>query len=192
MIRRICKAILRRLQGKSSTDMRKEWLLAHGLRIGEKVDCFSWNGMDVQYPGLITIGNEVTIASGCRFLAHDASVGYLTKSTRVGVVEIGDHCFIGADTTILPNVRIGAWCVIGAGSVVTRDIPPHSVAAGNPARVICSIEEFHAKHEEGLRTHYVSHKPWREWADATPEEWAELRKRCATTYAYVTQRNDIH
>ena len=129
MIKRIFRAVLRRIQGKSSTDVQREWLLAHGLRIGEKVDCFSWGGMDFQYPGLITIGNEVTIASGCRILAHDASVGYLTRSTRVGVVEIGDHCFIGADTTILPNVRIGEWSIVGAGSVVTKDIPPHSVAA---------------------------------------------------------------
>lgn len=191
MIIRVIKAILRRLKGRTDPDAHKKWLQQHGLRIGEKVDCFSWNGMDFQYPGLITIGKEVTIASGCRLLAHDASVGYLTKSTRVGVVEIGDHCFIGADTTILPNVRIGEWCIVGAGSLVTKDIPPHSVAAGNPARVICTIEEFHAKHEEGLRTHFVSHKPWREWADATPEEWAELRAGCAETYGYITRREDV-
>ena len=191
MIKRMIKAILRRLKGQSADDVKKEWLLQHGLRMGEKVDCFSWQGMDFQYPGLITIGNEVTIASGCRLLAHDASVGYLTKSTRVGVVEIGDHCFIGADTTILPNVRIGEWSIVGAGSLVTKDIPPHCVAAGNPARVICTTEEFKAKHEEGLRTHYVSHKPWREWADATPEEWAELRAGCAETYGYITRREDV-
>lgn len=191
MFTRIIKAIIRRLKGQSATDVHKEWLLQHGLRIGEKVDCFSWHGMDANYPGLITIGNEVTIASGCRLLAHDASIGYLTRSTRVGVVEIGDHCFIGADTTILPNVRIGEWSIIGAGSLVTKDIPPHCVAAGNPARVICTVEEFRAKHEEGLRTHYVSHKPWRAWADATPEEWAALREQCAHTYAYVTRREDI-
>lgn len=191
MIKRMIKAILRRLKGQSADDVKKEWLLQHGLRMGEKVDCFSWQGMDFQYPGLITIGNEVTIASGCRLLAHDASVGCLTKSTRVGVVEIGDHCFIGADTTILPNVRIGEWSIVGAGSVVTKDIPPYCVAAGNPARVICTTEEFKEKHEEGLRTRFVSHKPWREWADATPEEWAELRAACSKTYGYITRREDV-
>lgn len=191
MIKRIIKAILRRLRGQSSADVQKEWLLQHGLRIGEKVDCFSWNGIDAVYPGLITIGNEVTITPGCRLLAHDAAVGYLTKSTRVGIIEIGDHCFIGTGTTILPNVRIGEWSIVGAGSVVTRDIPPHCVAAGNPARVICTTEEFKAKHEEGLRTHYVSHKPWREWADAKEEEWAQLREGCAETYGYITRREDV-
>lgn len=191
MIKRILKAIVRRLKGQSADDVKKEWLLAHGMRIGEKVDCFSWSGMDFQYPGLITVGNEVTIASGCRILAHDAAMGYLTRSTRVGVVEIGDHCFIGAGTIILPNVRIGEWSIVGVGSVVTKDIPPHSVAVGNPARVICTTEEYKEKHENGLRTHYVSKKPWREWENATEEEWAELRTKCADTYAYVTRREDV-
>lgn len=191
MIKHIIKAVIRRLKGQSSDDVKKEWLVQHGLRLGEKVDCFSWSGMDFQYPGLITIRNEVTIASGCRLLAHDASIGYLTRSTRVGVVEIGDHCFIGAGSIILPNVRIGDWSIVGAGSVVTKDIPPHCVAAGNPARVICSTEEFKAKHEDGLQTHYVSKKPWREWANATPAEWAELRAQCANTYAYITRREDV-
>ncbi|MBQ8830082.1 MAG: acyltransferase [Oscillospiraceae bacterium] len=191
MIKRIFKAVIRRLKGQSEEDAQKEWLLKHGLHIGEKVDCFSWNGIDSVYPGLIAIGDEVTISQGCRIFAHDASVGYLTRSTRVGIVEIGDHCFIGAGTIVMPNVRIGEWSIVGVGSVVTKDIPPHSVAAGNPARVICTTEEFKAKHEEGLRTHFVSKKPWREWANATEEEWAELRSKCADTYAYITQREDV-
>ena len=191
MIKRIFRAIRRRLKGQSIDDVTKEWLIQHGLRIGEKVDCFSWNGIDSVYPGLITIGNEVTITPGCRILAHDSSVGYLSRSTRVGVVEIGDHCFVGAGSIILPNVRIGDWSIVGAGSVVTKDIPPHCVAAGNPARILCSTEEFKDKHEEGLRTHYVSQKPWREWADAAPGEWAELRAQCADTYAYITRREDV-
>lgn len=191
MIRRIFKAILRRVKGQSAEDIKKEWLTQHGLRIGKKVDCFSWEGMDFQYPGLITIGDEVTIASGCRLLAHDASVGYLTKSTRVGVIEIGDHCFIGAETVILPNVKIGEWCIIGAGSVVTKNIPSHSIAAGNPAKVICTIEEFQMKHEQNLRSHYVSHKPWREWTNASEQEWEELRRACSETYGYITRREDV-
>ena len=191
MIKRIWRAVKRRLKGQAADEQKKEWLIQHGLRIGQKVDCFSWSGMDFQYPGLITIGNEVTIASGCRILAHDASVGYLTRSTRIGVDEIGDHCIIGAGTIILPNVRIGEWSIIGAGSVVTRDIPSHCVAAGNPAKVICTTEDFQAKHEKGLRTHYVSKKPWREWENATEEEWAQLRAACAKDFGYVTRREDV-
>ena len=56
-------------------------------------------------------------------------------------VEIGDNCWIGGNTVILPGVHIGDNCVIGAGSVVTKDIPDWSVAAGNPCKVIRKITE---------------------------------------------------
>ena len=191
MLKRVYRGLRRRLKGQSVSDANKEWLLQHGLRIGKKVDCFSWEGIDSNYPGLITIGDEVTIAGGVRILTHDASVGYLTKSARIGIVEIGSHVFIGADSTILPNVRIGDWAIVAAGSIVTRDVPPHTVVGGNPARKITTIEEFKEKHEQGLHTHYVSQKPWRDWPNATPEEWAELREHCKDTWAYVSQRKDL-
>lgn len=56
-------------------------------------------------------------------------------------VHVGKNCWICANTTILPGVTIGDNCVIGAGSVVTRDIPANSFAAGNPARVIRTLTE---------------------------------------------------
>jgi acetyltransferase-like isoleucine patch superfamily enzyme len=54
-------------------------------------------------------------------------------------VTIGNDCWIGGQTTILPGVTIGNGCTIGAGSVVTKDIPPFSVAIGSPARVIKKV-----------------------------------------------------
>ena len=56
-------------------------------------------------------------------------------------VNIGSDCFIGGGTTILPGVTIGKGCTVGAASVVTRDIPPFSVAAGSPARVVKRLRE---------------------------------------------------
>lgn len=56
-------------------------------------------------------------------------------------VHIGSGCWICANVTILPGVTVGDGCVIGAGSVVTRDIPAHSFAAGNPCRVIRALTE---------------------------------------------------
>ena len=73
--------------------------------------------------------------------------------TRIGKVTIGDRVFIGASTIILPGVAIGNDVIIGAGSVVTRDIPDNSVAAGNPARVLTSTDLFisrRKKEKEGL------------------------------------------
>jgi len=56
-------------------------------------------------------------------------------------VHIGSDCWLGANVVVCPGVTIGEGCVIGAGSVVTRDIPPMSFAAGNPCRVIRTITE---------------------------------------------------
>lgn len=63
-----------------------------------------------------------------------------------GKIEIGQNCFIGCRTTILPNVKIGDNSIIGACSLVNRDIPANSIAAGNPCKVICSLDEYRKKH----------------------------------------------
>lgn len=57
---------------------------------------------------------------------------------------------IGRGTIILPNVRIGSNAVIGAGSIVTKDIPDHSIAVGNPCRVIGKCDEYMIKHKDHL------------------------------------------
>jgi acetyltransferase-like isoleucine patch superfamily enzyme len=68
---------------------------------------------------------------------HDARFHGLRPASKPVVIE--DHVWIGSRVTILPGVRIGQHTTIGAGSVVTKSIPPYSVAAGNPARVIRSL-----------------------------------------------------
>ena len=59
-----------------------------------------------------------------------------------GIVEIGNNVFIGAGSIVLPGVTIGDNVVIGAGSIVSRNIPTNSVAVGNPAKVICTLDEY--------------------------------------------------
>jgi acetyltransferase-like isoleucine patch superfamily enzyme len=61
-------------------------------------------------------------------------------------VIIEDHVWIGSKAIILPGVRIGSRSTIGAGSIVTRNIPPRCVAAGNPARVLRHLTEFDSAH----------------------------------------------
>lgn len=58
--------------------------------------------------------------------------------------------YIGHGTTILCDVRIGDNAIIGAGSVVTKDVPANTVFAGNPARYICTVQEYKAKHERKM------------------------------------------
>jgi acetyltransferase-like isoleucine patch superfamily enzyme len=91
---------------------------------------------DLTYPQGVHIGANSYIAFNARILAHDMTRN-LRRHTR-----IGENCFIGGRSIILPGVEIGNNCIIGAGSVVTRSIPQGSIAAGNPARIIRSGVEL--------------------------------------------------
>jgi maltose O-acetyltransferase len=117
-------------------------LVSSGLVLGEEVSILEPFFLDPSHVYLISIGNRCTFAPGVRLIAHDASIKRSLGFTKIGRVTIGDDCFIGAGATILCDVVIGANCIIGAGSVVTRSIPEGSVAAGCPARVICSTSDY--------------------------------------------------
>lgn len=177
------------ISGKSSAQLELEALKARGLRIGEHVDIFTDYPFDSLYPGLITVGDYVTISSNVKILAHDASMGYSNEGAcKIGVVEIGNHVFIGHGTTILCNVRIGDYAVIGAGSVVTCDVPPHTVYAGNPAKFIKTTNEFKQQHQHGCETHPVFQRSWREITQFAPHEWDEFRSQLKDTYGYITRK----
>ena len=107
---------------------------------------------DLLGPGMIYVGKNTVIAKGSIILTHDFSIecGLIAvNKTKPGQeamflkeVHIGDNTFIGARTFILPGAKIGNNVIIGAGSVVSGTIPDNVVAAGNPCKVICSIEEW--------------------------------------------------
>jgi maltose O-acetyltransferase len=84
----------------------------------------------------IDIGNNVTLSARCMLI--DSGLDYKSESRRhiQGRIAIEDGVWVGAGAIILPNVRVGQGAVIGAGSVVTRDVPAGAVVAGNPARAI--------------------------------------------------------
>jgi len=84
----------------------------------------------------IVIGNNVAIGTEVKIFAASHHYQSLTLPEYGKSVYIGDNVAIGGGATILPGVKIGEGAFIGAGAVVTRDIPPWSVAAGNPAKVI--------------------------------------------------------
>jgi len=88
-----------------------------------------------------------------RVLAHDASMKRRLGRTRVAPVAIGRRVYIGADAIVLPGVTIGDDAVVGAGSVVTHDVPPGAVVAGNPARRISSVAEHLERHRVRMAAH---------------------------------------
>lgn len=118
-----------------------EYCFAHGFTAGKNFQYNSGYPIDANWPWLISVGDNVTLASNVRLLAHDASTAKAGVHTKIGIVRIGSNVFIGADSIVLCDTRIGDNVVIGAGSVVTHDIPSNSVYAGNPAKYICSFEE---------------------------------------------------
>jgi len=88
--------------------------------------------LDLTFPKGIHVGPRSYLAFESRILTHDRTRG-LYLHTRIGA-----DCFIGGRSLILPGVEIGDGCVVGAGSVVTRSVPPRSLVAGNPARILRS------------------------------------------------------
>jgi maltose O-acetyltransferase len=87
----------------------------------------------------VAIGDRVQIASAVQLLAADHPRDAQERATGLEFgrpITIGDDVWLGGGTIVLPGVTIGARSVIGAGSVVTKDVPPDVVAAGNPCRVV--------------------------------------------------------
>ena len=145
------KSIISRLRGT----MDLPSLIKDGLSVGE--DVFINHGciIDRSFCWLVTIGNRVTLAPNVHILAHDASSRRALGYTKMGKVRIGDDVFIGAGSVILPGVTIGDRVIVGAGSVVTKDIPEGSVAAGNPAKVICTYDAYMEKQKNLMESMHV-------------------------------------
>lgn len=119
---------------------------------------------------LITIGNDVTFAPGVYILAHEASTKKYLNYTRIGLTSIGDFTFTGARATVLGGVKIGSRCVIGAGSVVTKDVPDNCVYAGNPAKFLCATDEYIEKQKQLLKTRPAYDENWTMRKNITPAQ----------------------
>lgn len=147
-----------------------EELRARGATIGENV-YIGTRKIDMGHAFLIEIGNRVTI-SDARILTHDGSTKRELGRSRVGRVVIGDDVFVGADAILLPGVKVGSKVIIGAGAVVTHDIPDNSVAVGSPARVVMTYDEYIEKNRRAMETAPVYHT---HYSEKTPEEIAQMK-----------------
>lgn len=115
---------------------RAKCLKIGGVNIKGRAIIYGGVGIDTVSPEKIYIGNNVAITSGTKILTHYLDPAKKGNIFRYGEVHIEDNVFIGVNTCICNSVTIGEGAIVGAGSVVTKDIPPYQVWAGNPARYI--------------------------------------------------------
>jgi acetyltransferase-like isoleucine patch superfamily enzyme len=113
-------------------DERVAYYRSIGASIGEHVRLIGT--IDGINPHLVSIGDYSVLGLQSALLAHCPINGGLP-------CRVGKYVYIAFNVSVLPGVTIGNHCVIGAGSVVTKDIPQGSIAAGNPARVLRKLTE---------------------------------------------------
>ena len=94
---------------------------------------------------MITVGSNCAITAGVKIFTHGGARVARRKYPNYdvfGMVEVGDYCYIGTNSLIMPGVKIGNGSMVAAGSVVTKSVPPNMVVGGNPARILCTVDEY--------------------------------------------------
>jgi acetyltransferase-like isoleucine patch superfamily enzyme len=129
-----------------------------GVRVGREVALLNEVRQFGTEPWLIEIGSRVNVAAGVVFVNHDGPSRVFRRGieggsifgNRFGTIRVLDNCVIGTGAVLLPGVTIGPDSIVGANSVVTKDVPPRTVAAGLPARVVCTLDEYEARYRAAM------------------------------------------
>lgn len=139
-------ALLQRILGQADDDtfVNQPFYCDYGkhIRVGRRF--FANFGFTVLDEALVTIGDDCFMGPHVNIYTACHSTDPVERNTRrewAKPVTIGNNVWLGGNVVVLPGVTIGDNCTIGAGAVVTRDIPANSVAAGNPARVIRKLDK---------------------------------------------------
>lgn len=139
------EALLRKMLGsvKGNILIEQPFYCDYGYNISVGENFYSNFNLVILDGAKVTFGNNVFVAPNCGFYTagHPLDPDERNRGLEYArPIKVGDNVWIGGGVSVLPGVTIGDNCVIGAGSVVNRDIPSWSLAAGNPCRVIRSIE----------------------------------------------------
>jgi acetyltransferase-like isoleucine patch superfamily enzyme len=138
-----CKVCILGLVARS----RLARLTRRGLSVGRELRLNGFPDFGTE-PYLIRIGDRVEISGKVTFLTHDGATWVLPEGPngrdlrKFGAIDIKDNCFIGHGSILMPGITVGPNAVVGAGAVVTRDVPEGTVVGGNPAKVIGSVDAF--------------------------------------------------
>lgn len=132
--------------------LRRAYLCKHKVFGCFGEHSFLQNKVIPLYSQLIRIHNNVMVGKKVEFVTHDVVFAMLNNMQKdvwvcekVGCIEVHDNVFIGANSTVLYGVSIGPNAIVAAGSVVTKDVPPNSVVAGVPAKVIGTFDQVMEK-----------------------------------------------
>ncbi len=141
-----------------NSDKRNKYLKKHHIfkEMGENV--FFQPRFIPSDPKLIKFHNNIIVTSNVTFVTHD--IFYLgLNNLNLGnfnyeqsCIEIMDNVFIGCNSTLIGDIRVGPNAVIAAGSVVTKDVPPNTMVAGNPAKVIGTFDDFVTKRKNNQKS----------------------------------------
>ena len=152
-----------------------------GVRIG--ADCqvlanpFAAFGNE---PWLISLGNHVDVAADVQFLTHEGGIwimrGLDEKYKKLDVfspIVVGNNVLIGMRSIIMPGVTIGNNVIVAANSIVTKNVPDNCVVGGNPAKFICSIDNFveKFKNKETFPTKGLSFERKKKYLMEKHPEW---------------------
>lgn len=148
---------------------RAEYLRKKDILQGIGENVYFYSRIFPADPKLVKLHNNISIATNVRFITHDRIDIILTGmfekkySKKYGCIEVMDNVFIGADTVILPGVKIGPNAVVGAGSVVTKDVPPGQIVGGNPARQIGDFDALIRKRKKKRKNIADPDKLWEQF-----------------------------
>lgn len=145
-----------------SNYLRKKDILQE---IGENV--YYYSRIFPSEPKLIKLHSNISIATNVRFITHDRmdiilkGMYHQHHNKKYGCIEVMDNVFIGADVIILPGVKIGPNAMIGAGAVVTKDVPENTIVGGSPAKKIGEFDKTIVKRHKKPKPTSNTEKLWK-------------------------------
>ena len=119
-------------------------IYTRGVKIGKNVHWGTNIVVDYPYPNFVKVEDGASISGNDYFLAHNKPLDYHADcaDSFVAPIIVHKHAWIAVNVTVLPGVEIGEGSIVSAGSVVSKDIPPFTVAKGNPAKVVADLAEI--------------------------------------------------
>lgn len=145
----LCKLMNSTLMEPFNPRKFRPWIMRRlGVTVGRNVFIGEYVRPDLNHSNLITIEDGVHIAADVRFLCHKKDLSdycvddiYGQQPYKYGEIHLCKNCAIGTGSLIMPGVTVGEGAVVGAGSLITKDIPAWTIAVGRPAKVVKEIAE---------------------------------------------------